>query len=235
MGSCASSAHREQETQMKRRIGSKQNNLVTPSPVDGDCKVLASDRPAKSPPSPLLPPAAASVDSDKEDETFFDSQLYLESDCDDDFHSVKGDFTPSRGSTPIHHRFPAGPISPKVKRAFFTERIPISAPLRPSSEERKKRLEELFKESLGGDKEFDDAMNEPNASSNKSAFGTPTYSSSTCSVAGSSPIQQPKHASSGSGRRARQCCFLIPKSLLSRRSFSEAKKNTTTATTALNN
>ncbi|VFQ80031.1 unnamed protein product [Cuscuta campestris] len=216
MGSCASSAHRDQDAQMKRRIGSKLNNLVTPSPVDVDCKVIASDRPPKSPPSPLLPPAAASVDSDREDETFFDSQLYLESDCDDDFHSVKGDFTPSRGSTPIHHRFSAGPMSPKVKRAFFTERIPISAPVRPSSEERKKRLEELFKESLGGDKEFDNAMNEPNAS-NKSAFGTPNN-------AESSPIQQPKHASSGSGKRARQWCFPVPKLLLLRCSFSEAKK-----------
>ncbi|RAL38158.1 unnamed protein product [Cuscuta campestris] len=223
MGSCASSAHRDQETQMKRRIGSKLNNLVTPSPVDGDCKVTASDRPPKSPPSPLLPPAAASVDSDREDEKFFDSQLYLESDCDDDFHSVKGDFTPSRGSTPIHHRFSAGPMSPKVKRVFFTERIPISAPLRPPSEERKKRLEELFKESLGGDNEFDNAMNEPNAS-NKSAFGTPNYSSPAGSYAGSSPIQQTKHASPGAGKRARQWCFPIPKSLLSRCSFSEAKK-----------
>lgn len=36
------------------------------------------------------------------DETFFDSRAWLESDCEDDFFSVNGDFTPSRGSTPNH-------------------------------------------------------------------------------------------------------------------------------------
>ncbi|KAG2261387.1 hypothetical protein Bca52824_068466 [Brassica carinata] len=34
------------------------------------------------------------------DEAFFDTQQWLQSDSDDDFHSVNGDFTPSRGNTP---------------------------------------------------------------------------------------------------------------------------------------
>ncbi|KAG8084232.1 hypothetical protein GUJ93_ZPchr0010g9470 [Zizania palustris] len=33
------------------------------------------------------------------DETFFDSRAWLDSECEDDFYSVNGDFTPSRGNT----------------------------------------------------------------------------------------------------------------------------------------
>lgn len=63
------------------------------------------------------------------DETFFDTQAWLDSDCDDDFYSVNGDFTPSRGSTPIHHA--AGTprlsrvFSPQVSRAVFEGKPPI--------------------------------------------------------------------------------------------------------------
>ncbi|CAM8987113.1 hypothetical protein QQ045_007926 [Rhodiola kirilowii] len=46
------------------------------------------------------------------DETFFDTQPWLESDCDEDFYSVNGDSTPSRGNTPVHHMFSTG--SPRV-------------------------------------------------------------------------------------------------------------------------
>ncbi|XP_051227817.1 uncharacterized protein [Lolium perenne] len=41
-----------------------------------------------------------SPDSGSKDEMFFESRGWLDSDCEDDFHSVNGDFTPSRGSTP---------------------------------------------------------------------------------------------------------------------------------------
>ncbi|CAA7400592.1 unnamed protein product [Spirodela intermedia] len=35
-------------------------------------------------------------------EIFFDSRAWLDSDCEDDFFSINGDFTPSQGSTPNH-------------------------------------------------------------------------------------------------------------------------------------
>ncbi|KAF8665009.1 hypothetical protein HU200_054333 [Digitaria exilis] len=41
-----------------------------------------------------------SPDSGSKDEVFFESRAWLDSDCEDDFYSVNGDFTPSRGSTP---------------------------------------------------------------------------------------------------------------------------------------
>ncbi|KAG8078895.1 hypothetical protein GUJ93_ZPchr0007g4381 [Zizania palustris] len=37
--------------------------------------------------------------SGSKDETFFDSRAWLDSDCEDDFYSLNGDLTPSRGST----------------------------------------------------------------------------------------------------------------------------------------
>ncbi|GAB2278531.1 hypothetical protein Dimus_013209 [Dionaea muscipula] len=49
----------------------------------------------------------------KED-TFFDTQAWLDSDCDDDFLSVRGDFTPSRGSTPVHCSLSGSPKYNKV-------------------------------------------------------------------------------------------------------------------------
>jgi hypothetical protein len=48
------------------------------------------------------------------EETFFDSKGWLDSDSDSDFQSVSGDFTPYRGSTPVHHKFSTG--SPKVNK-----------------------------------------------------------------------------------------------------------------------
>ncbi|CAO1942822.1 unnamed protein product [Urochloa humidicola] len=41
-----------------------------------------------------------SPDFGSKDEVFFESRAWLDSDCEDDFYSVNGDFTPSRGSTP---------------------------------------------------------------------------------------------------------------------------------------
>lgn len=62
------------------------------------------------------------------DETFYDTQGWLDSDCDDDFYSVNGDFTPSRGSTPVHHATGTPRLSrvfsPQVSRAVFEGRPP---------------------------------------------------------------------------------------------------------------
>ncbi|KAL1531563.1 hypothetical protein AAHA92_31689 [Salvia divinorum] len=91
------------------------------------------------------------------DDAFFDSQPWLESDCEDEFLSVNGDFTPSRGSTPVHHKFSSG--NPTVNMP-----PPVPEPLP------EKRLSELFKESLrhqqGGDKE-DEASEESAVAGNE--------------------------------------------------------------------
>ncbi|XP_019153526.1 PREDICTED: uncharacterized protein At3g27210-like isoform X1 [Ipomoea nil] len=225
MGLCVS-VHKDAETPMKLRVvvGSKNSMAVNPSPVKHerstvngvDCK-LADHHPPISHPSPSRL-ATASLDFGSKEETFFDSQIYLESDCEDDFYSVKGDFTPSRGNTPVHQTISAGALkvngSPFVERAAAATSVPQT---QISPTEKKKRLAELFKESLGGDQEF----NALGAA--KSTLGTP-YSSA-CS--NTSPSQELKHAPKSA--KTGQCC--LPK-LLSRRSFNERNKVTSPAHSA---
>nr|GMC50845.1 F-box domain containing protein [Ipomoea batatas] len=226
MGSCVS-VHKDVETPMKLRVvvGSKNSMAVNPSPVKHerstvngvDCKVADHHPPILLPSPSRL--ATASLDFGSKEETFFDSQPYLESDCEDDFYSVKGDFTPSRGNTPVHQTISVGAL--KVNGSPFVERAAaISVPqtqIYPT--EKKKRLAELFKESLGGDHEFNalDAVKDLNGGvPAKSAVGTP-YSSA-CS--NTTPSQELKHAPKSA--KAGQCC--LPKLLSRRSSFNERKK-----------
>ncbi|KAL2505347.1 hypothetical protein Adt_20993 [Abeliophyllum distichum] len=130
MGSCVS-VHKGQESAMKFRLsfGSRNDKLVITS---GD--PMVADVALKS------NPIYSACDFGGEEDTFFDSQPWLESDCEDDFSSVNGDFTPSRGSTPVHHSFSIGnPVS-----------ISVSSPAA-----KKKKLSDLFKESLLGDHDLD--------------------------------------------------------------------------------
>ncbi|KAL9254771.1 hypothetical protein AKJ16_DCAP00071 [Drosera capensis] len=48
------------------------------------------------------------------EEIFLDSQAWLDSDCDDDFRSVNGEFTPSCGNTPLHGSAAGSPKSNKA-------------------------------------------------------------------------------------------------------------------------
>ncbi|CAL0323013.1 unnamed protein product [Lupinus luteus] len=77
------------------------------------------------------------------DEAFFDSKVWLDSDCDDDFYSVNGEFTPSRGTTPVHHTF----VIPLVNKNPYENAVPCSVPELPPTE-KKKSLLDLFRESL---------------------------------------------------------------------------------------
>ncbi|KAH8519402.1 hypothetical protein H0E87_000982 [Populus deltoides] len=86
------------------------------------------------------------------EETFFDSRAWLDSDCEDDFYSVNGDFTPSRGNTPVHHNFSAG--TPQANKNPLEGRPPGSE-LEPSPTG-KKRLSELFKDRIREDRDVDD-------------------------------------------------------------------------------
>ncbi|XP_051141434.1 uncharacterized protein At3g27210-like [Andrographis paniculata] len=76
------------------------------------------------------------------DEAFYDSQPWLESDAEDDYLSVRGDFTPSLGSTPVHNS--TSVISTETNKSL------ISFPSASSQEIKSRmRLLELFKESFG--------------------------------------------------------------------------------------
>ncbi|XP_076908082.1 uncharacterized protein At3g27210-like [Bidens hawaiensis] len=133
MGSCVSTQQRS--SAMKVQVV----NIDKP-PAD-----LASKRPRS--PAKSLPSSFRDNYSSKE-ETFFDSHAWLDSDCDDDFMSVNGEFTPSRGSTPVHHNFSSG--NNKPHSAVFP------CPPSPSGSEKKIRLSDLFKDSLrAGNYEFE--------------------------------------------------------------------------------
>ncbi|KAF2316431.1 hypothetical protein GH714_041772 [Hevea brasiliensis] len=143
------------------------------------------------------------------------------------------EFTPSCGSTPVHHNFFMG--TPKINKTTLEDRPPGSIP-EPSPTGKKKRLSELFKESLREEPEADDLHNsgKQNTANGKievkptildvlpkSASGTP-YISGPNSVCGSERtangdalIERDKSIKSA------QCC--LP-SLISRCSAGERKK-----------
>ncbi|XP_072992853.1 uncharacterized protein At3g27210-like isoform X1 [Typha latifolia] len=79
------------------------------------------------------------------EEIFFDSWAWLDSDCEDDFFSVNGDFTPSRGSTPDYQR-----RAPAVNTVIFTDRL-SDTKSEPSPTSRRK-LADLFQEKLQDEK-----------------------------------------------------------------------------------
>ncbi|XP_031403789.1 uncharacterized protein At3g27210-like isoform X2 [Punica granatum] len=77
----------------------------------------------------------------KED-IFFDSRQWLDSDSEDDFFSVNGDFTPSHGNTPVHHSFAVVRSNSLISKRSLKDKTSksISNPLP------KKKLGELLQE-----------------------------------------------------------------------------------------
>ncbi|XP_076926665.1 uncharacterized protein LOC143589931 [Bidens hawaiensis] len=133
MGGCVSN-HQKPSAMKVTGLFAPSNNDV--HNINGD---LAACSPAKS--------TTAFKDFGSKDETFFDTQAWLDSDCDDDFMSVKGEFTPSRGNTPVHHNFSAGNNKPPVA-------VSPSQPS-PNGQEKKMRLSDLFKDNLRGNYDSD--------------------------------------------------------------------------------
>ncbi|KAG2301528.1 hypothetical protein Bca52824_030179 [Brassica carinata] len=78
------------------------------------------------------------------DETFFDTQQWLQSDSDDDFHSVNGDFTPSRGNTP---KCSFSDRPPRIQSLIFQDKK-SSRGSSPAPRPRRKKLGELFRDSI---------------------------------------------------------------------------------------
>jgi len=240
MGACVS-VHKDSDSIMKLRLsfGSKTEKLVVPSPIK-DKPIINVDRPVPGvgPKSQWSPShhALTSFDLGSKEETFFDSQAWLESDCEDDFLSVNGDFTPSRGSTPVHHKFSTG--TPQLHKALLQDQTPGFV-LEPSPTEKKKKLAELFRDSFGGDQDVDSQLksinqNEVNVKtegtvatsdlSQKLANGTPY-------VSGSNSVSSSERTPNGNHRhekektvRSAQCC--LPR-LRSSGSFSERKRSLT--------
>ncbi|XP_039008477.1 uncharacterized protein At3g27210-like [Hibiscus syriacus] len=164
MGSCVSVRKSPGESPMKLGLSfqSKTDSLlIPPSPV--------KEKPSANAHLALKSPYSFKDFGSKE-ETFFDSQTYLESDCEDDFFSVNGDFTPSHGNTPVHHSFSVG--TPRVNKGTV-DGSPLSVSETSPTGNRKK-LRELFQESVTENR---DNASELNTSSNQYiSNGTPYVS-----------------------------------------------------------
>uniref|UniRef100_A0A1D1ZKS2 Uncharacterized protein At3g27210 n=1 Tax=Anthurium amnicola TaxID=1678845 RepID=A0A1D1ZKS2_9ARAE len=140
MGSCVSVRGNHPESSMSFRlaVGSKEGRALAQSPssaggFDSTSVQVGAGLGFKNP------------GYGSEDEAFFDSQAWLESDCEDDFFSVNGDFTPSRGSTPDYQT--GVPVKLELHKValFFHGVSDIKSELSP-----RKTLAELLQESLNG-------------------------------------------------------------------------------------
>ncbi|TVU13908.1 hypothetical protein EJB05_37344 [Eragrostis curvula] len=90
-------------------------------------------------------PDRDATENGSKDESFFEARPWLDSDSDDDFYSVRGDFTPSRGTTPNHQR-----------QTPFSQGMPVDI-TKPSLVQKKQRLIELLQEKQHYDDEDDGA------------------------------------------------------------------------------
>jgi len=237
MGSCAS-VHKGTPTSAMKlgmSFGSKKDKLVNPeSPIKNN---QVHTTPFKT------------FDSyGSKEETFFDSQAWLDSDCDDDFLSVNGDFTPSRGNTPVHHKFSTG--TPEANKSPAGDKPPTSAA--EPSPNGKRRLSDLFKDSIREDTIREDTLNDRNALGNQdnTANGKtepkqtildvlPNSSNATPYVSVANSVCSSERTPNGGdalmerekSMKSVQCC--LP-SLISCRSFSDRKRKMASPTVAVN-
>ncbi|XP_051115101.1 uncharacterized protein At3g27210-like isoform X2 [Andrographis paniculata] len=161
-----------------------------------------------------------------EEEKFFDSHPWLESDCEDDFLSINGDFTPSAGTTPIHPQNPSAP--------------PDQSP--HSTDNNKRLLSELFQESSRNHPyitEGENASSREETTSEATAISLASHilKSRSCSnleINNRTTTSTPNDRSSNGAAKAGdktgmsvQCC--LPRMMTSSRSFSERKKKSSPA------
>ncbi|WJX81207.1 hypothetical protein P8452_64121 [Trifolium repens] len=218
MGSC-SSVHRNS-------LCSKTVDklVILPSPIKDKPKndnFMIHDVALKS---QLSPSQSTTTFNVSKEEAFFDSKGWLDSDCEDDFYSVNGEFTPSRGNTPLHHTF----ATPAINKTPSENAVPEPSP-------RKKNLLELFKESVRENQNGEVGETYSNEEKQvkpitihdltKSAQSTPYISggNSACSS-----IERTMKDENESVKPV-HCC--LP-SLASYRSFSERRRNTSLAIAA---
>ncbi|GER31345.1 acyl-[acyl-carrier-protein]--UDP-N-acetylglucosamine O-acyltransferase [Striga asiatica] len=208
MGSCVS-VQNEQESAVDLHLsdGPKNEKLLTASAVKQEVDAIGggdhavADLAVKSGFSSRFRRAVS------KDEQFFDSQPWLESDCEDDFLSVNGDFTPSRGSTPVHHKLSLG--NPSVNNASSMEKE-IDYVTEAFNPDKKKRLSELFKESLRR-QDYSDEENETNLENMKTeATNTLAQHETTKSVEAKSMVEKTRDKlmiADEESVKAIQCCL----------------------------
>ncbi|GKB92145.1 hypothetical protein Tco_0964417 [Tanacetum coccineum] len=169
MGACVSS-HKKTSAVKNMSSGSEKHDSPVKEKV---MQVVNGNNVAVKPHWPLV--NNNSRDFGSKEETFFDSQAWLESDCESDFMSVNGEFTPSRGNTPLHHDFlngtppvkgglpifPAGSPPMKGGGPVINDDKSSVTSSHPSPIKKKKRLSELFRESIREDHNLNEENGEP--------------------------------------------------------------------------
>uniref|UniRef100_A0A1D1Y1B7 Uncharacterized protein At3g27210 n=1 Tax=Anthurium amnicola TaxID=1678845 RepID=A0A1D1Y1B7_9ARAE len=144
MGTCVS-AHKDAESAVGFRVVMGTKKVYAPTPAEGGVLdgegLLAGGFDPKSR-RVEAGPGFRSPRFGSKDETFFDSRVWLESDCEDDFFSVNGDFTPSRGSTPNYQT--GTTMIPQQSKALIFDGFPDTR----SEPSPRKKLAEFFQETL---------------------------------------------------------------------------------------
>ncbi|XP_071734953.1 uncharacterized protein At3g27210-like [Rutidosis leptorrhynchoides] len=165
MGACVSSNTNSTSPVKIHKSSSELNRktdnvmVIPPSPVKEKHPIVVNNGnvPVK-PQFPSLHSSANSTDFGSKEETFFDTQAWLDSDCESDFTSVNGEFTPSRVSTPVHHDFLTRTQQTKGGAPTDDHKPSMTPPTTPLK--KKKRLSELFNESFREDYNLDDESEE---------------------------------------------------------------------------
>ncbi|CAL4972440.1 unnamed protein product [Urochloa decumbens] len=122
-----------------------------------------------------------SPNSGSKDEVFFESRAWLDSDCEDDFYSVNGDFTPSRGSTPNYQ-----PRTQTVTANIFQSDKSKSPEPSPTG---RRKLAELLQEAMqnGPEESTDVSKNEKLQLQSVVADGKPVSESTSSSACSTEP------------------------------------------------
>ncbi|KAI3699910.1 hypothetical protein L2E82_44517 [Cichorium intybus] len=159
MGACVSIHHKASTMKAQKSFDStkKPDHKVAihhPPPTNEKFPVMNGHVAVK----PQLPPSQSPApisDFGSKEETFFDTQGWLDSDYEDDFMSVNGEFTPSRGNTPVHHSLTLPTKQVQTDADTGTEPIGFTREPSPIPSDKKMRLLDLFKESVREDDHID--------------------------------------------------------------------------------
>ncbi|XP_031268005.1 uncharacterized protein At3g27210-like [Pistacia vera] len=164
------------------------------------------------------------------EEMFFDSQAWLESDC-EDYFSVNGDLTPSSGNSPIHHK--SAIDTPHLDKIVYTDSTPMPNSLpEPSPTDMKKQLIELFRESFSDGCSDGDQNLHGQQEAKPTVFDLPPKSTSPYELVPNSVCNSERtpyreiYSRKGKSSQYSQCC--IP-SLMRSLSFTERKKGLSSA------
>lgn len=214
MGLCVSVKNDADIAAQSRSVRSSVQKPSIPSPVKDKSAVVNGGNPAVDdvPLTSLHSPGRFTAAGSKE-EAFFDSQPWVESDGEDDYFSVRGDFTPSCASTPVHH---FSQIKTPLPEEEAMDAAQASSP--PQEQKSQSRLLDLFNDDKQAPTKVEgDAIpnpsvaQEPKSRSGGSSFSFSCRSDDNASTGNAQrlEIESPKSAlrclprRSSSGRRKR--------------------------------